>query len=186
MNATQHPANLREVRGTQASHQTIWNRLHQHGLCARWPARVPDHTTRHRRHRLAWAKEHLHWTRDQWASVLFSDESRFTVSRNDGQENAMHQPLLSPEEPLMVVLQCGQVCLVNIDLHYTFWMVHWQAHTTWITSLIQSLCPCMNNIGLISSSWTTMLPIIEGASLGNGCWRLGYSYGMHFLQTWIP
>ena len=39
----------------------------------------------------------------------------------DVKENAMHQPLLSPEEPLMVVvLQCGQVCLVNIDLHYTF------------------------------------------------------------------
>uniref|UniRef100_A0A3B1IPN0 Tc1-like transposase DDE domain-containing protein n=1 Tax=Astyanax mexicanus TaxID=7994 RepID=A0A3B1IPN0_ASTMX len=86
MNATQLQARLREVRGTQVSRQTIRNRLHQHGLRARRPARVPDHTTRHRHHRLAWAREHLRWTRDQWASVLFSDESRFTLSRNDGRQ----------------------------------------------------------------------------------------------------
>uniref|UniRef100_A0A673FQF7 Transposase Tc1-like domain-containing protein n=1 Tax=Sinocyclocheilus rhinocerous TaxID=307959 RepID=A0A673FQF7_9TELE len=74
------------VRGTRVSRQTIRNCLHQHGLRARRPARVPDHTTRHRRHRLAWAREHLRWTRNQWASVLFSDESRFTLSRNNGHQ----------------------------------------------------------------------------------------------------
>uniref|UniRef100_A0A667Y6R5 Tc1-like transposase DDE domain-containing protein n=1 Tax=Myripristis murdjan TaxID=586833 RepID=A0A667Y6R5_9TELE len=72
MNATQLQARLREVRGTQVSRQTIRNRLHQHGL--------------HRCHRLAWAREHLRWMRDQWASVLFSDESRFMLSRNDGRQ----------------------------------------------------------------------------------------------------
>uniref|UniRef100_A0A667WJH9 Transposase Tc1-like domain-containing protein n=1 Tax=Myripristis murdjan TaxID=586833 RepID=A0A667WJH9_9TELE len=80
MNATQLQAR------TQVSLQTIRNRLHQHGLRARRPARVPDHTTRHRCHRLAWAREHLRWTRDQWASVLFSDENRFMLSRNDGRQ----------------------------------------------------------------------------------------------------
>uniref|UniRef100_A0A667X1A1 Tc1-like transposase DDE domain-containing protein n=1 Tax=Myripristis murdjan TaxID=586833 RepID=A0A667X1A1_9TELE len=74
MNGTQLQVRLRKVRGTQ------------HGLRARRPARVPDHTTRHRCHRLAWAREHLRWTRDQWASVLFSDESRFMLSRNDGRQ----------------------------------------------------------------------------------------------------
>uniref|UniRef100_A0A3B1K316 Transposase Tc1-like domain-containing protein n=1 Tax=Astyanax mexicanus TaxID=7994 RepID=A0A3B1K316_ASTMX len=63
MNATQLQARLREVRGTQVSRQTIRNRLHQHGLRARRPARVLSHTTRHRHHRLAWAREHLRWTR---------------------------------------------------------------------------------------------------------------------------
>ena len=58
MNATQLQARSREVRGTQVSRQTIGNRLHQRGLRARRPARVPDHTTRHRCHRLAWAREH--------------------------------------------------------------------------------------------------------------------------------
>uniref|UniRef100_A0A667ZG46 Transposase Tc1-like domain-containing protein n=1 Tax=Myripristis murdjan TaxID=586833 RepID=A0A667ZG46_9TELE len=122
MNATQIQACLREVRGTQVSHQTIRNHLHQHGLRARRPARVPDHATRHRCHCLAWARQHLRWTRDQWASVLFSDESRFMLSRNDGRqhvgdvkESAMDQPLLSPDEPLVVVvLLCGQMCLTSL------------------------------------------------------------------------
>ncbi len=35
-------------------------------------------------------------------------------------ENAMHQPLLSPDDPLeVVVIQSGQVCLVNTELPYT-------------------------------------------------------------------
>uniref|UniRef100_A0A671PR07 Transposase Tc1-like domain-containing protein n=1 Tax=Sinocyclocheilus anshuiensis TaxID=1608454 RepID=A0A671PR07_9TELE len=53
---------------------------------ARRSARVPDHTTRLRHHRLAWAREHLRWTRNQWASVLFTDEGRFTLSRNYGRQ----------------------------------------------------------------------------------------------------
>ena len=119
--------------------------------------------------------EHLGWTRDQWDSVLFSGESWFTwpemTAANDIGDikgSAMHQPLLSPDKPLVVVLQCGQVCIVSTELPYTLWMVQWKAHTTWITSLIQSLGPCMNNIGLTSSSWTTILQFIEVSSLGNG------------------
>uniref|UniRef100_A0A3Q2YAR5 Transposase Tc1-like domain-containing protein n=1 Tax=Hippocampus comes TaxID=109280 RepID=A0A3Q2YAR5_HIPCM len=81
MNATQLKAHLREVRGTQVSRQTIRNRLHQ----------VPDHTTRHRHHRLAWAREHFRWTRDQWASVLFSDEIRFTLSGNYGRQQCLRR-----------------------------------------------------------------------------------------------
>ncbi|GFU49746.1 uncharacterized protein TNCV_2930311 [Trichonephila clavipes] len=32
---------------------------------------------RQRRNRLCWAREHVSWTPQQWASVLFTDESRF-------------------------------------------------------------------------------------------------------------
>uniref|UniRef100_A0A3Q1FV87 Transposase Tc1-like domain-containing protein n=1 Tax=Acanthochromis polyacanthus TaxID=80966 RepID=A0A3Q1FV87_9TELE len=77
MNATQLQACLREVRGTQVSHQTIRNCLHQRGLHARRPARVPDHTTRHRHHRLAWAREHLRWTRDQRCMKLHGSHCFF-------------------------------------------------------------------------------------------------------------
>ena len=38
----------------------------------------------------------------------------------DVKEGAMYQPLLSPDEPLVVmVLQCGHVCLVSTELPYT-------------------------------------------------------------------
>lgn len=40
-----------------------------------------------------------------------------TNAVGDVKEKAMHQPLLSPDEPLeVVVLQSGQVCLVNTEL----------------------------------------------------------------------
>ncbi|KAG1487999.1 hypothetical protein G6F54_012320 [Rhizopus delemar] len=42
-------------------------------------AHKPRLTTRHRKSRLRWAKEHLNWTEDQWRSVVWSDESRFCV-----------------------------------------------------------------------------------------------------------
>lgn len=70
-NGTQLQEHFREVRCTQVSRQTIRNCLHQGGLHAGWPARAPDETTSHTRHRLTWAKEHLRWTRDQRASALF-------------------------------------------------------------------------------------------------------------------
>ncbi len=117
-------------------------------------------------------REHLRWTRNQWASVLFSDESRFTLRRNDGHQRCC------------LVLKSGQKCLVNTEL----WMVLWQVNTTWITSLIQSLCLFMSNTGLISSSWMTMPQLIAFTSSGNDYWRLGYFKlsGLHFLQNWIP
>ncbi|GBN17503.1 hypothetical protein AVEN_266057-1 [Araneus ventricosus] len=36
-------------------------------------------TSRHRRERLRWAHQHVHWTPDQLRAVLFTDESRFSL-----------------------------------------------------------------------------------------------------------
>ena len=41
-------------------------------------------TARHRAARLHWAQRHFRWGRQQWARVLFSDESRFNLSHPDG------------------------------------------------------------------------------------------------------
>ena len=38
----------------------------------------------HRAVRLQWVQRHFHWGRQQWARVLFSDESRFNLSHHDG------------------------------------------------------------------------------------------------------
>ena len=40
-------------------------------------------TARHRAARLHWAQRHFRWGRQQWARVLFSDESRFNLSHHD-------------------------------------------------------------------------------------------------------
>ncbi|GFV36613.1 transposable element Tcb2 transposase [Trichonephila clavipes] len=39
---------------------------------------------RQRSSHLSWAREHVSWTRQQWASVLFTDESRFTLESDSG------------------------------------------------------------------------------------------------------
>ena len=69
------------------SKQTVLHRLRQ----ARQPIRprrpyvgqVP--TARHRAARLQWAQRHFRWGRQQWARVLFSDESKFNLSHHDVQ-----------------------------------------------------------------------------------------------------
>lgn len=73
---------------------------------------VPDHTTRHGRHRLEWSKEHLRWSANQWASVLLSDERWFPLSRNDvtkDLEISMHQ-LLSWCYSVGRCVQSMQIC----------------------------------------------------------------------------
>lgn len=63
---------------------TIRRALASHGLKNRRPYKGLMLTQRRRGGRLNWARLHLRWTRRQWGSVLFSDESKFNVSFADG------------------------------------------------------------------------------------------------------
>ena len=68
------------------SNQTVLRRLRQ----ARQPIRPRRPyvgqvlTARHQAARLQWAQRHFRRGRQQWAWVLFSDESRFNLSHHDG------------------------------------------------------------------------------------------------------
>lgn len=73
----------RHALGQNISYRTVINRLHESGLRARHPVRVPMLTARHRRARLDYANQHRRWTLRQWRNVLFSDESRFCLHGND-------------------------------------------------------------------------------------------------------
>ncbi|GFU67363.1 HTH_Tnp_Tc3_2 domain-containing protein [Trichonephila clavipes] len=57
---------------------------HNAGLYARRPVVCVPLNGRQRRNRLCWAREHVSWTQQQWASVLFTDESRFTMESDSG------------------------------------------------------------------------------------------------------
>ncbi|GFT72466.1 retrovirus-related Pol polyprotein from transposon 17.6 [Trichonephila clavipes] len=50
------------------------------GLYARRPVVCIPLTRQHRTTRLQWCREHHNWTEQDWAWVLFSDESRFSLS----------------------------------------------------------------------------------------------------------
>ncbi|GFV25220.1 transposable element Tcb2 transposase [Trichonephila clavipes] len=73
-----------QASGRRISAITVRNRLHNAGLYARRPVVCVPLNGRQRRNRLCWAREHVSWTQQQWASVLFRDESRFTMESDSG------------------------------------------------------------------------------------------------------
>ncbi|GFX33887.1 HTH_Tnp_Tc3_2 domain-containing protein [Trichonephila clavipes] len=73
-----------QASGRRISATTVRNRLHNAGLYARRPVVCVPLNGRQRRNRLCWAREHVSWTQQQWAFVLFTDESRFTMESDSG------------------------------------------------------------------------------------------------------
>ncbi|GFX60838.1 HTH_Tnp_Tc3_2 domain-containing protein [Trichonephila clavipes] len=47
---------------------------------ARRPVRCVPLTPAHRRRRFLWCREHRNWRENEWRRVLFTDESRFSLS----------------------------------------------------------------------------------------------------------
>ena len=70
--------------GVTASKTTISRRLKEVGLSAHVAKKKPMLTALHRRKRLQFALAHANWTVVDWSVVLWSDESRFTLFKNDG------------------------------------------------------------------------------------------------------
>lgn len=75
---------LRNATGADISCSTVRRRLHEANLSSRRPAVRIVLSPVNRERRLTWARAHVTWTRQQWAQVLFTDESRFTLSFHDG------------------------------------------------------------------------------------------------------
>ncbi|GFW99024.1 hypothetical protein TNCV_1782431 [Trichonephila clavipes] len=66
--------------GKQISRKTVARRLRGGGSYARRPVMCVPLIRQHRTARLQWCREHHNWTEQDWACVLFSDESRFSLS----------------------------------------------------------------------------------------------------------
>jgi len=72
---------LQQATGVNVSDQTIRNTLHERG-----PLVDPVPIAQHRGTQLAFAIEHQNWQVRHWHPVLFTDESRFTLSTCDRRE----------------------------------------------------------------------------------------------------
>ncbi|UYV77349.1 hypothetical protein LAZ67_15000598, partial [Cordylochernes scorpioides] len=92
MTAIQLSNELSSATGTRISRQTVYRRLHEGALYARRPMVCIPLTSAHRRARLNWCLEHHAWTHDQWANVLFSDESRFSLNTDSRQVLIWREP----------------------------------------------------------------------------------------------
>ncbi|GFV21241.1 transposable element Tcb2 transposase [Trichonephila clavipes] len=65
-----------QATGRPISRFTVARRLHGGGLFARCVPLTPAH----RRKRSLWCREHRNWRDSEWGRVLFTDESRFSLS----------------------------------------------------------------------------------------------------------
>ncbi|GFT27963.1 transposable element Tcb2 transposase [Trichonephila clavipes] len=70
--------------GRRISASTVGRSLHNSGLFERRPSVCVPVNRRQRRARLSWASEHVSCTRQRWASLLFTNESRFTLEIDSG------------------------------------------------------------------------------------------------------
>ena len=78
---------LQQATNVHVSAQTVRNRLHEGGMRARRPQVGVVLTAQHRAGRLAFAREHQDWQIRHWLPVLFTDESRFTLSTCDRRDS---------------------------------------------------------------------------------------------------
>ncbi|GFY13891.1 transposable element Tcb2 transposase [Trichonephila clavipes] len=72
--------NTTQATGRPISRFTVARGLHGGGLFARRPVRCVPLTPAHRRRRSLWCREHRNWKDNEWGRVLFTDESRFSLS----------------------------------------------------------------------------------------------------------
>ncbi|GFT70387.1 transposable element Tcb1 transposase [Trichonephila clavipes] len=78
--AQQAASQFLAASGKQISRKTVARHLRGGGLHAPRPVVCVPLTRQHRTARLQWCREHHNWTEQDWACVLFSDESRFSLS----------------------------------------------------------------------------------------------------------
>ncbi|GFW27181.1 transposable element Tcb2 transposase [Trichonephila clavipes] len=71
-----------QATGRPISRFTVARRLHGGGLFARRPVRCVPLTPAHWRRRSLWCREYRDWRDNEWGRVLFTDESRFSLSSN--------------------------------------------------------------------------------------------------------
>ena len=76
---------LEAQTGINASKSTIQRRLRENGMQWSKKTRKSFVSEKNRLKRLAFAREHVHWDLDQWKSVIWSDESPFTLQNNCSQ-----------------------------------------------------------------------------------------------------
>ncbi|GFW07546.1 transposable element Tcb2 transposase [Trichonephila clavipes] len=79
-----------QATGRRISRFTVARRLHGGGLFARRPVRCVPLTPAHRRRRSLWCREHRNWRDNEWGRVLFTDESRFSLS-SDSHSNIIER-----------------------------------------------------------------------------------------------
>jgi hypothetical protein len=78
--------------GQAPSLSTIKRSLGEAGLVSAIKRKKPFLSARHRRLRLAFARQHANWTVDDWKRVIFSDESKIQLFGSEGRQRCWKIP----------------------------------------------------------------------------------------------
>lgn len=84
MSSNQLKVELETSGMCSVSSRTIRRRLVEEKLFSRRPAKKPLLSKKNRLARLEFARQHIHWTKDDWKRVCWSDESKFNLLNSDG------------------------------------------------------------------------------------------------------
>lgn len=92
LNAVEVQQQLLQTRRDYISESTVRRRLLEANLKPYRQANGPKLETGHRVARLRYAREHIQWGEEEWARVLFTDESRFSLFTSDGRRRVYRRP----------------------------------------------------------------------------------------------
>ena len=82
--AADNASQLKRLLDLNVTTQTIRNMLKREGLKSAVKRKRPFLSNAHKRARLEFALEHQHWTLDDWARVIWSDETKINRLGSDG------------------------------------------------------------------------------------------------------
>ena len=86
-------ADLQQKYFPDINAETIWVRLWMCGLNGWVHRKKPLLTAAHKKKWLEWAEAHAHWTvKDDWMTVIFSDESKYNLIGSDGHPWCWRRP----------------------------------------------------------------------------------------------
>lgn len=73
-----------KATGLDITDRTVRKKLCKNGLRARIPRKKPYLNIKQRQKRLEWAAAHKGWTSEDWAKVVWSDETKISIFGSDG------------------------------------------------------------------------------------------------------
>ncbi|GFV46826.1 transposable element Tcb1 transposase [Trichonephila clavipes] len=155
-----------QATGRPISRFTVARRLHGSGLFARRPVRCVPLTPVHRRRRSLWCREHRNWRDNEWERVLFTDESRFSLS-SDSHHILCGEAAIIPRTSLkgtgleVAVFSFGEAsCLVVVQTFTSSTQVQ-STGPVIVTRFFFHMCVFLEALWVCSSfSWTTMHHVI--------------------------
>ena len=91
-----------EKLGVNVCRATVIEYLRSMGFNSYYAKKKPTLTVQHKKRRLEWAQKHVNWTTDQWASVIWSDVSRYEIEGHRGGLRVIRQQGQAYKEELTV------------------------------------------------------------------------------------